>query len=120
MCSKVVPITSLYYCRICPLLFSSLCTSLLSTVLVSVNYVVTSDHRLVSLFQSVNICCVFCVGGTRYSPCSLHRCCVVSFHVVCFVLFVSFAVVWGGRQWCDLLERSWVCWAGGFLWLVGF
>jgi len=60
--------------------FSSLCASLLFTVLVSGNYVVTSDYRLVSLFQSVNICYVFCVVGTRYSPCSLCRCCVVSFH----------------------------------------
>jgi len=57
-CSKVVPISSPYRCRICALLFSSLCTSLLFTVLVSVNYVITSDHCLVSLFQSVNICYV--------------------------------------------------------------
>ena len=93
MCSKVVPVGSPYHCRICALLFSSLCASSLFTVLVSFNYVVTSDHRLVSLFQSVNICYVFCVIGTRYSLYSLCRCCVVPFHVVCFVLFVSVAIL---------------------------
>ena len=73
--------------------FSSLCVTLLFTVLVSVHYVVTSDHRFVSLFQSVNICYVFCVVGTRYSPCSLCRCCMVFYHVVYFVLFVSVAFI---------------------------
>jgi len=48
---------------------------------------------LVSLFQSVNICYVFCVVGTRYSPCSLCRCCVVSFHMFYFILFVSIAFI---------------------------
>jgi len=58
---------------------------------------------LVSLFQSVNICYVFCVVGTRYSLCSLCRCNVVSFHVVYFVLFVSVAFicleVWSVLGW---------------------
>ena len=67
------------------MLFSYLCVSLLFTVLVSGNYVVTPDQRLVSLFHSVTICYVICVAGTGYSPCSSCRCCVVSFHVVCFV-----------------------------------
>ena len=50
--------------------FSSLWSSLLFTILFSVNDVVTWDHCLVSLFQSVNICYVFSVVGTRYSLCS--------------------------------------------------
>jgi hypothetical protein len=78
--------------------FSSLCASILFTVLVSVNYVVTSDHRLISLFQSVNICYVFCVAGTRYSPCSLCRSRVVSVLVVCFVLFISVVFICLGVQ----------------------
>jgi len=73
--------------------FSSLCASLLFTVLVLVNYAVTWHHRLVSLFPSVNICCVFSVAGTRYSPRSLCRFCVVSFHVVYFILFLSLAFI---------------------------
>ena len=85
--------------------FSSLCASLLFTVLVLVNYAVTWHHRLVSLFPSVNICCVFSVAGTRY----YHVLCVgfawclsMWFTSYCFYLLHSsvwrYCLCWGGRQ----------------------
>ena len=47
------------------------------------------------MFTCVSLSClsVFCVNGTRYPPCSSCRLfCVVSFHVVYFVLFVSVGI----------------------------
>ena len=114
--------------------FSSLCASILFTILVSVNYVVTSDHRFVSLFQTVNICYVFCVVGTKYSPCSLCRSRVVSLRVVYFVLFVPVVFIclavrsvlgWKvngvtSRKGAGFVGRRVLVMVWGILWLMWF
>ena len=74
---------------------------------------------------------MFCVVDTRYSPCSLCRCCLAPFCVVYFVLIVSVAFIclevrsvleWKASGVTSRKVAGFVGWEWGWgiLWVVGF